>query len=218
MTRRRYLFAAPALVATLAISGCSSDEATVNDSASTTTVAEDEVSDDAAATSAPADTAESTSDAAAATSEPEAESTTLQASDDSFTISTPAEWADAAEAAGAEATLATRSNEPISDFFNNVVVVTDEPVDDLEAALADTGESLAGEGGTSETMDPIEIDGEQAFGLRVERTQNDVELVQIQRWVEVDDTLYVIVLSASPEGEDAALSDFETILDSWEWQ
>lgn len=221
MTRRRYFWAGSALAATLVISGCSSDSGDVDDAATST------ASDDVAATSAPADAATATSetatpdaaaDTAAATAEPTVDVEALSASDETFTIEMPADWSDAGEAAGSTAVLATRSDEPISDFFNNVVVVKDEPLDDLEQAIADTGEELAGSDGTLDVLDAIEVDGKEAIGLRVERTQSDVELVQVQRWVEHDDSLFVIVLSSTPEGADAAESDFADILDSWKWE
>ncbi|MBW8173820.1 hypothetical protein K0651_12255 [Ornithinimicrobium sp. Arc0846-15] len=216
MTRRRYFWAGSALAATLVIAGCSSDSGDVNDATTST------ASDDVAATSAPADAATATSDAAAdtaaVTAEPTADVEALTASDDTFTINMPVDWSDAGEAAGEAAVLATRSDEPLSDFFNNVVVVKDEPLDDLEQSIADTGEELAGSEGTSEVLDAIEVDGKEALGLRVERTQSDVELVQVQRWVEHDGSLFVIVLSSTPEGADAAESDFADILDSWNWE
>lgn len=221
MSPRRTLWASPVLVATLFVAGCSADTPSVQEAESTATATPDDV----AATSAPADTATETADSqaadtdtATATASPSATTEAVSPANDSFTLEMPANWANVSDEAGDQALLAIRSNEAVSEFFNNVIVVEDEPLDDLEQAITDTGTELAGDDGTSEVLDPIDIDGEEAIGLQVERTQSDVELVQVQRWVERDGSLYVIVLSTTPEGADAGLAEFADILDSWSWE
>jgi hypothetical protein len=202
------------LVPTLALSvvlvaGCGGDEPAEDGGDTAPTATTTTAPDDTTATSAPADDAQ-------ATTQPGGQEVT--SSDDAFTFTPPPGWEDATDQAGSQAVAATRAQEREGDFFTNLVVVTEEPIDDLEQAIEQAAEQIAGEDGSYELLEETEIDGLPAFGYQLARTVEDVEIVQVQRWVEHEDVLYILTLSAAEDQLDAAQADLEEILGSWSWQ
>ena len=210
--RTRALVLPPALAIVL-LAGCSSDDppetAAGGDTTATATAAATSTPDnDATQTSAPPDDAVATTDAGGE----------VTSSDDAFTFTVPAGWSDATEEAGSRAVAAARADERADDFFTNLVVVTEEPIADLEQAIEEAAEQIAGADGTYELLEQTEIDGLPAFGYQIARTVEDVDIVQVQRWVEHEDVLYILTLSAADTQLEPAQALFEEMLATWSWQ
>jgi hypothetical protein len=211
MSNRTRALVLPTALALALLSGCGGDDPadteTDGDTVATAT-ATSTAEDDAAVTSAPADDAVATTDAGG----------TVSSSDDAFTFTAPPGWSDATEQAGSGAVAAARADERSDDFFTNLVVVTEEPLADLEQAIEEAAEQIAGADGTYELLEETEIDGLPAFGYQIARTVDDVDIVQVQRWVEHEDVLYILTLSAADSQLEAAQAEFDEILATWSWQ
>lgn len=223
MSHRTRTWALSAATALAVLSGCSQDEPGV---AEATPAPADEAPasapvDDTAQTTAPVDdtgqTAAPPADDAEQTSAP-VQAGPLTSRDGAFTVDLPEGWNDASAEAGEGALVALRENERTDDFFTNLVVVTEEPIPDLEAAVEGAGEALAGDDGEYELLEPIEIDGETAYGYLLTRTVSDVDIVQIQRYVEREEVLYVLTMSAAQSRQQNAEARFAELRDSWAWQ
>ena len=209
MSNRTRALVLPTALALVLLAGCGSDDPPETDadtgpSATATSTADD----DAAVTSAPADDVVATTDAGA----------TVTSSDDAFAFTSPPGWSDATEQAGSGAVAAARADERSDDFFSNLVVVTEEPIADLEQAIEDAAEQIAGADGTYELLEETEIDGLPAFGYQIARTVDDVDIVQVQSWVEHEDVLYILTLSAADTQLEPAQAEFDEILATWSWQ
>ncbi|MGC1206927.1 MAG: hypothetical protein WA880_03115 [Ornithinimicrobium sp.] len=214
-------YGAFALAIALSLSACSGTESDEAQSSSST--------DDTAATAgdgaeATEDIAESTGDGAASTGESAGASSgpalSLTASDDAFTLEVPQGWSDAIDLVPANAILAAQSDTRSSGFFNNVVITDQESVADLEEAVAETAKVLASDDTEVTELDPVDVDGEDAYGYATISQSDGITLAQEQRFVQRDDTQYVITFSTSQgEGEDnnAANKELDAILESWEW-
>ena len=109
-------------------------------------------------------------------------------------------------------------DEMTDDFYTNLVVASEDPIEDLEASIEEAAESVAGADGEYEMLDPIEIDGEEAYGYVLTRTTSGVAVAQTQRWVEHGDRLYVITFSSAKGQQEATESVMEEILSTWRWQ
>ena len=71
---------------------------------------------------------------------------------------------------------------------------------------------------TPEPIDGTTIDGEDAVGVRVETSQQDIEVVQIAYLTINDGQVYSIAMSAHRDVEDTADAEFEQLLGSWSWR
>ncbi len=221
-------YGAFALAIALSLSACSGTESDEAQSSSST--------DDTAATAgdgaeATEDIAESTGDGAASTGDGAASTgesagassgpaLSLTASDDAFALEVPQGWSDAIDLVPANAILAAQSDTRSSGFFNNVVITDQESVADLEEAVAETAKVLASDDTEVTELDPVDVDGEDAYGYATISQSDGITLAQEQRFVQRDDTQYVITFSTSQgEGEDnnAANKELDAILESWEW-
>ncbi|MCE0486308.1 PsbP-related protein [Ornithinimicrobium sediminis] len=210
MSNRARAWVVPTTVAlSLALlTGCSGEDDPAGSADPVTDVQETSAPDDAAVTTSPPDDAESTTEAPAP----------VTSADDAFSFEVPQEWSDAGDQAGADAVAAARADERTDDFFTNLVVVTEEPISDLEEAIEEAAETIAGEDGSHEMLEDIEIDGRTAYGYQLTRTVEDVDIVQVQRWVEHEDSLYILTLSAAESRLEEAQAELEEILGSWTWQ
>lgn len=231
MTRRHLARTTPlaaALLATALLAGCSGDDDPEVTSAEDTVSAEDPTEappedtaaetteapvDDEAETTAPADDAEQTTEGA-----DEDAAGPITSADGAFSITTPEGWTDVRSLVAEEIEVGVRDDEMTDDFFNNLVITGEPAIEDVEGSIESAAEELAGDDGSYELLDPIEIGGEEAFGYTLLREQDGVAIAQTQRWVVHGETLYVLTLSTAEsqrEEGDAILAD---ILDTWEWQ
>lgn len=218
-TSRRLVAAGLATALAVAtLSGCAQEDPTRQES---TTGTSPTTTDEDAVTSAAPDDGPSTADAEQTTQEPETkapEPIPLEASDGSFAIEVPGGWEDAMDLLDEDGVLlAAKDTERVDDFYTNVVVTTEKSVKDLSASVADAAEELAGEDGKYELLDAVDVDGEKAPGYTLVRTVKDTQVHQVQRWINHDDTLYVVTFSAVESQSAATAPVLEEILTSWSW-
>ena len=204
--------AVTATVSALLLSGCS-DEPEVED---TTTNSTPSASDDASQTSG--DSATATEDATDAVTVTQAPPTGPVASDDgAFEVTPPEGWLDVTSQVEQKVVIALRDDEMADDFFTNLVVASEDPIEDLDASIEEAAKSVAGSDGEYEMLDEIEIGGETAYGYVLTRTTNKVPVAQTQRWVEHGDRLYVITFSTAKGQQEATQPVMEEILKGWTW-
>ncbi len=221
------------LGAALLLSGCSGTEEEAaeggNDPAPATTTAapQDNTSDaTAAATKEPtpqhaeADDSRQTSappgDAAVDTQD--VYSAPLTSADGAFAFDTPQGWSDATSQAGADAVAAARADDRADGFFTNLVVVTEEPIDDLEESIEQAAATIAGDDGVYTMAAQSQVDKETAYGFSLRRTVQGTDIVQAQRWVEHEGVLYILTLSSARDQRRVASDTLEEIVRSWSWQ
>ncbi|HLS45973.1 MAG TPA: hypothetical protein VK045_11105 [Ornithinicoccus sp.] len=206
--------AVAASLSTLLLAGCSGDDPSVEAPTDSQTTTGATVTDDAEATSAPPDT-----DTETATGSEDAAPTGPVTSDDgAFEVTAPEGWLDVTSQVEQKVEIALRDDEMTDDFYTNLVVASEDPIEDLEASIEEAAESVAGADGQYEMLDPIEIDGEEAYGYVLTRTTSGVAVAQTQRWVEHGDRLYVITFSSAKGQQEATESVMEEILSTWRWQ
>lgn len=218
--------AVTASLSALLLSGCSGDPEVEDVTTDTTTSSPDGAEDTSAdgATTTDEATDEAT-DQATATEEATDEATETQAppsgpvaSDDgAFEVTPPEGWLDVTAQVEQKVEIALRDDEMTDDFFTNLVVASEDPIDDLEDSIEEAAKSVAGSDGEYEMLDEIEIDGETAYGYVLTRTTNKVPVAQTQRWVEHDDRLYVITFSTAKGQQEATQPVMEEILTGWTW-
>lgn len=230
MSRRLnpHAYGALALAAALALSACSgteSDEApsslptddTAATSADSAGATDDIATSTGDSTASTGDSAASTGDSAEASSGP---ALSLTSSDDTFTLEVPTGWSDAIDLVAANALLAAQSDTRSAGFFNNMVITDQDSVENLEEAVADTAKVLRTDDTDVTMLDPVDIDGESAYGFATISEVDGITLAQEQRFVQREDRQYVITFSTSQgEGENnnAANREFDSILQSWQW-
>lgn len=227
MTRRVRMSRCAALGALVLVTGCSGTDqgsstdsgdaapaatssASSGDTAAPTTTSPGTGGEDARATSSAPD------DAAPSTAQQPV--TSVTSTDGAFTFDTPQAWSDVSSQAGAQSVAAVRADERAADFFTNLVVVAEEPIADLEQSIEDAKTTLAGADGAATGTEQIEVDGEAGYAFRISRTVQDVDIVQAQRWVEHDGSLYVLTMSSARTQQRSAVDTLEEILASWSWQ
>lgn len=225
--RRTAIAAVSTLLAVTALTGCAQEEPTndeVSSSAPTTqeavptTAAETGTADDVATTSAAPEEAAVTSSAPEAAATTEREPARVAAADDSFEIEIPGRWEDAIDLVEDEGILvAAKDTERVDDFYTNVVVTQEESVRNLSEAVEQTAEELAGEDGSYEMLDPVEVDGDRSPGYTLVREVQGTTVHQTQRWVSHDKTLYVVTFSAVDSQAEDAAPILDDILASWSW-
>ena len=231
--------AAGALLAAVLLAGCT-DEQTPGGPSSTTTPGAQDVStssadtaettattgEEVSATSSPAEATTTTEDDSAATSQPPtAEADALTSADDAFTVEIPREWEEALDLARENVdpaqqdsvVLAAKDRQRRDEFFTNVVVTQEEYVGNLTSAVEKTAKQLAGEDGTYEILDPVEVDGNKAPGYTVVRTVGDTTVHQTQRWISHEGTLYSVTFSVVDSQVKATQGQLDDILATWRW-
>lgn len=233
---------AAALVAALALTGCTDDDAAEpttpvapaedpvletqepEEDAGPATAAPDDVepttapADQEEATAAPADQEEATAAPADDPAEDEDPGEELTAADDSFSLTLPEGWEDAADIVDAEAVLlAAKEIERQNEFYTNVVVTQEEYVGNLTSAVEETAQQLAGEDGEYELLDPAPVDGNLAPGYTLVRDVQGSTVHQTQRWVSHEGTLYVVTFSAIDSRAEDVAGALDDMLASWTW-
>src|SRR5690606_17394417 len=206
--------AVAASLSTLLLAGCSGDDPSVEAPTDSQTTTGATVTDDAEATSAPPDTDTET----ASGSEDAAPTGPVTSDDGACEVTAPEGWLDVTSQVEQKVEIALRDDEMTDDFYTNLVVASEDPIEDLEASIEEAAESVAGADGQYEMLDPIEIDGEEAYGYVLTRTTSGVAVAQTQRWVEHGDRLYVITFSSAKGQQEATESVMEEILSTWRWQ
>lgn len=220
--------AASATISALLLAGCSGDDDPEIEPTTTETGSQTDA-DDAQETStqgASEDAEDETAaeDAEDETADEEAEDETAApsgpiASDDgAFEITAPEGWVDVRDQVEQQVEIAVRDDEMSDDFFTNLVVASEAPIGDLEDSIEAAAEQVAGADGEYEMIDPIQIDGSDAYGFVLTRTTSGVEVAQTQWWVEHGERLYVATFSAAKTQEEAAAPIMEEILSTWTWQ
>lgn len=223
---------AAAVLAALALTGCSEEQTPAEGTATQapapvdpapTTEGTTGPADDEQATTAPADDEQVTTapaDDEAATTAPVAGDPggSLDAADGSFSLALPEGWEDAADLVEADAVLlAAKEIERRDEFFTNVVVTQEEYVGNLTSAVEETAQQLAGEDGEYELLDPAPVDGNLAPGYTLVRDVQGSTVHQTQRWVSHEGTLYVVTFSAIESQAQDAAAALEEMLASWTW-
>ena len=215
----------------LLLAGCGGDDdPEVDDTTSASEETGTPTTDDSQATTMPADDADVTTggpdDSASTTLPPDdAQSTTgaapeggpVTSADQAFTITPPEGWLDVTDQVEQDVEIALRDDVKTDEFFTNLVVASEEPIGDLEQSIEAAAEQVAGADGEYELVDPVEIDGEEAFGFVLTRTTSGVEVAQTQWWVEHGDRLYVATFSSAKTQEDATRPVMEEVLGTWSW-
>lgn len=208
------------------LAGCSSDDDPEIEDSPSASEESDTPTDDVQATTDPADDAEATTDPAddaETTTNPadDAEATTQSgpatSADQAFTVTPPAGWLDVTGQVEQEVEIALRDDEKTDEFFTNLVVASEDPIGDLEQSIEAAAEQVAGADGEYELIDPIEIDGEEAFGFVLTRTTSGVEVAQTQWWVEHGDRLYVATFSSAKTQQEATEPVMDEVLGTWSW-
>jgi hypothetical protein len=208
------------------IAGCSEDPPEGGDASTSSADAGPTPAGDGPATPS-ADAESATADAESATAGPgDTDSTTATAdqaggigsADGAFAVTLPGGWGDVTDQVSQDVEIAVRAEEMTDDFFTNLVVASEEPVEDLETTIEDAAAEVAGDDGDYRMLEQDEVAGDPAYGYVVTRTSNDVEVSQTQRWVEHGGRLYVITFSTASSQQQAAGPLMEEILVSWEWQ
>ncbi len=211
------------------VAGCSEDSPEGGDASTSSADAGTTPADDGPATATATATATASADAASATAGPaDTDSTTatatadqsggISSADGAFAVTLPEGWGDVTDQVSQDIEIAVRAAEMTDDFFTNLVVASEEPVEDLEATIEDAAAEVAGDDGDYRMLEQDELAGDTTYGYVVTRTSNDVEVSQTQRWVEHGDRLYVITFSTASSQQQAAAPLLEQILTSWEWQ
>lgn len=139
------------------------------------------------------------------------------AADEGFTLQIPTGWSDVTGTVAQDIEVALRADTMTDDFFTNVVVASEEPIDDLGGSVEGAAKEIAGEEGSYRMLPPVQVAGETAHGYVVTRTNEGVAVVQTQRWIEHADRLYVVTLSSAQAQQGNAEALFEQILGGWEW-
>lgn len=208
MRRRTPAALLPALLAGALLAGCSDADTpsvTTDDAGATTTA---DAGDDAATSTGP-EVAEQT--------EAPAENA-LTAANGGFRVTVPAGWVDVTDQVEQEVEIAARAGEMSDGFYTNVVVDRENPINDLEASLEQAAQDIAGEDGSYEMLDPVQVAGEEALGYTVTRTVEGVEIAQTQRWIPHGDHLYVVTLSVAASRAEEGEKVLADLLDGWEWR
>lgn len=232
MTHRLRSSLAAGLGALVLITGCSSaeDEAGreqtgASASAPSTSAPENEAA--GTVTDSAPDTAAATGDQAgqtgagsddAATSTKATAPARVTSADGAFAFQTPRGWSDVISEAAAQAVVAVRADDRAAGFFTNLVVVAEDPIDDLEQSIEEAKTTIAGADGASTRTEQIQVDGETGYAFRISRSVEDVEIVQAQRWVEHDGKLYILTMSSARTQQRAAVDTLEEIVRTWSWQ
>lgn len=218
--------AATAVIAATVLGGCAQEEPTT-ESPTTSTQSDDNAtmtSTDAAPTTA--DAAPTTAEAAPTTAAPTTDDssstaapTTLSASDGAFEVELPQGWVDAIDLVDTPGVqVAAKVPEQVDGFFTNILVTQEKYVKNLTSAVEATAKELAGKKGSYELLDPIEVDGNKAPGYIITREVSGKKLVQTQRWVSHDGTLYVATLSSLESEAKKTAPLLDAVLTSWTWK
>lgn len=143
----------------------------------------------------------------------------LEAKDGGFTVDVPGDWEDAIDLVDVDSVqLAMKAPEQVDGFFMNVLVTKEEYVRNLTSAVEEAAKELAGDDSSYELLEAAPVDGNKAPGYTIEREVQGKTLVQTQRWISHDGTLYVVTMSALKSQADEAGPILDEILDSWKWQ
>jgi PsbP len=143
---------------------------------------------------------------------------------DGYSYAIPDGWSDAtSEAEGQSQSIDTvvKADEDDDGFHSNLFVEIDpaQGVTDLsqieEEWATNTAQSV---NATPESIDDITIDGQDAVGIRMETTTQDIDVVQVAYLAVKDGQAYSIVLSSSAGAEEEATETLEQLLDSWAWK
>lgn len=113
--------------------------------------------------------------------------------------------------------MAARAGEMTDGFYTNTIIDREDPISDLQESLEQAAQEIAGEDGSYEMLDEVEVAGENAVGYTVTRTVNDVEVQQTQRWIPHGDHLYVVTLSVAAGQTEAGEAVLQELFDGWEW-
>jgi hypothetical protein len=140
-----------------------------------------------------------------------------------YTFAIPEGWDDAtSDVQGTTGIDAAVRAEDEDEGFSRNVVVEVQP-----AAGATDPEQIRARWETNignvvkATPEPIAgttIDGEDAVGVRVETSQQDIDVVQIAYLTINEGQVYSIAMSAHRDAEDTADAEFEQLLGSWSWR
>lgn len=194
------------------------EPAPTSDSDSTTDADDSPTTDAPTADAAPttdAPSAPATDDSAVTSAGPAG---TLEAKDGGFTVDVPEDWEDAIDLVDVDSVqLAMKAPEQVDGFFMNVLVTKEEYVRNLTSAVEQAAQELAGDD-DYELLEAAPVDGNRAPGYTLEREVQDKTLVQTQRWVSHDGTLYVVTMSALKSQADEAAPILDELLESWRWQ
>jgi PsbP len=145
---------------------------------------------------------------------------TLEGDGYSYTI--PDGWSDTTSQTNTEGIdSVVRSDDDADGFHTNILVEVDaasgvtDPTQIEEQWMTNIGRSV---NATPESIDATSIDGQDAVGMRLETTTEDIDVVQVAYLTINADQVYSIALSASAGSEDEATEALQELLESWTWE
>lgn len=143
---------------------------------------------------------------------------TVTADSGAFRVRLPTGWLDVRSHVEQDVELAIRSTTAEADFYTNVVVARQAPIEDLDASLGRAAQDISGAEDAYEVLDPVRVAGQPAPGFTFSRTSGGVPVTQTQRWVQHDADLYIVTLSVARSRARQGTEVLLELLGSWEWR
>jgi hypothetical protein len=141
---------------------------------------------------------------------------------DGYSYAIPEGWSDVSEQGESQGVdTIVRADDAESDFHTNILVEVDpasgvtDPTEIQDQWASNVGGSV---NATPEPIDGTTIDGQDAVGIRLETTAQDIDVVQVAYLAINDDKIYSIALSTAADTEDASTETFQQLLDTWSWE
>ena len=141
---------------------------------------------------------------------------------DGYSYAIPEGWKEATSAAGGTEGIdsVVRAEDDEAGFRSNILVEVQPASGATDpASIRDTWEANIGSavGATPEPIDDTTIDGQTALGVRVETTQESIDVIQVAYLTINDGKVYSIAMSSHADAEEEATGELDQLLDSWSW-
>jgi len=141
---------------------------------------------------------------------------------DGYSYAIPEGWEEATSAAGGTEGIdfVVRADDDVEGFRSNILVEVQPASGTTDPeSIRDTWEANIGTavGATPEPIDDTTIDGQTALGVRVETTQQGIDVIQVAYLTINDGKVYSIAMSSHADSEAEATGELDQLLDSWSW-
>jgi hypothetical protein len=141
---------------------------------------------------------------------------------DGYSYAIPDGWSDTSEQGESQGVdTIVRADDDEAGFHTNILVEVDPAsgVSDPTEIQDQWASNVAGAvGATPNPIDGTTIDGQDAVGIRLETTAQNVDVVQVAYLAINDDKIYSIALSTAADAEATSTETFQNLLDSWSWE